>query len=76
MNTLKTRIEKIETALRAGVSEDWFSIVKENGVERAQVILAARGMTTELETLRAMLAEAHERAERWERETFGEIDDA
>jgi len=40
------------------------------------MILAARGMTAELETLRAMLAEAHAAVERWERENFGEIDDA
>lgn len=77
MGNLKTRIEKAETALRAASDDGaWFEIVKEKGVERAQAILAARGMTAELETLREMLAEAHAFVERWERETFGVIDDA
>lgn len=72
MNNLKTRLEKIETTLRATAAQAdaWFEIVKANGVERAQVILAARGMTAELETLRVMLAEAHAKVEQWERETF------
>jgi hypothetical protein len=76
MNTLKTRIEKIETTLRAGESEDWFEIVKEQGVERALVTLAERGMTAELETLREMLVEAHALVEQWQRETFGELHNA
>ncbi len=77
MKTLQTRVEKIETTLReTAAQDDWFEIVKENGVERAQITLAARGMTTELETLRAMLAEAHAEVERWERENFGANRDA
>ena len=76
MKSLQARVEKIETTLRETAQDDWFSIVKAHGVERAQVILAARGMTTELETLRAMLAEAHAEVERWERENFGANRDA
>jgi len=72
MKTLRTRVEQIETALRATAArDDWFEIVKEQGVERALVTLAERGMTAELETLREMLAEAHAKVEQWERETFG-----
>ena len=48
----------------------FLEIVKENGMERGQAILAARGMTAELETLRALIADAHAEVERWERETF------
>jgi replicative DNA helicase len=70
MNTLKTRIEKIETTMRAGDNDDWFEIVKEQGVERALVTLAERGMTTELETLRGRLAEAQVKALEWERAMF------
>jgi hypothetical protein len=77
MNTLKTRLEKIETTLRATTAqEDWFEIVREMGVERAQTILAERGMTAELATLREMLVEAHALVEQWERETFGELHNA
>lgn len=77
MRTLQTRVEQIETTLReTSARADWFEIVKERGVERAQAILAARGMIDELETLRVMLEKAHAHAEQWERETFGEIRDA
>ncbi|OQY87160.1 MAG: hypothetical protein B6D41_12315 [Chloroflexi bacterium UTCFX4] len=76
MKTLQTRVEQIETTLRETAQDDWFEIVKAQGVERAQITLAARGMTTELETLRAMLAEAHAEVERWERENFGANRDA
>lgn len=77
MKSLQARVEKIETTLReTAAQDDWFEIVKAQGVERAQAILAERGMTTELETLRAMLAEAHAEVERWERETFGANRDA
>ncbi|OQY87271.1 MAG: hypothetical protein B6D41_11855 [Chloroflexi bacterium UTCFX4] len=75
--TLQTRVEQIETRLRETAAQnDWFEIVKAQGVERAQITLAARGMTAELETLREMIAEAHAQVEQWERATFGELDDA
>ena len=76
---LELRIEKIESALRAtraDESDAWFEIVKEQGIARAQEILAARGMTAELETLREMMTEAHAQVAQWERETFGENTDA
>jgi|GEM_PF-2707155 len=77
MHNLKTRLEKIETTLHATTArDDWFEIIKENGLERGQEILAERGMTAELETLREMLVEAHAFVEQWERETFGEFRDA
>src|SRR5581483_8994857 len=77
MNTLKTRIDRAEIAWRsrrvAADSGAWFEIVKEQGVERAQIILAERGMTTELETLREMLAEAHAKVEQWEAKRLGKF---
>ncbi len=74
---MQTRLEKIETMLRAtSARDDWFEIVKAQGVERALVTLAERGMTTELETLREMRAKAHAFAEQWERETFGQFENA
>lgn len=76
MNTLKTRIEKIEIAVSAFKHDDWFEIVKANNVERAQEILAERSMTGELETLREMLAHAQVKAREWERDTFGTLQDA
>lgn len=72
MRTLLTRLEKIETALRETQADEnaWFEIVKENGIERAQAILAERGMTAELAELRGLMADARAEVEQWERETF------